>query len=261
MKKIYLCEQSMNGIYSALYDAWKLSRHEEAGIAFKDTVEHELFCEYIEVTESEKKSAAIDRLIRKHLGERAYWDIYHALLSEDAGRADAVFQVLLAARKLNDSRKIMDHLTEPAVEKVFELKRSVANEAHLFVEFIRFRELENGVMFSEITPKNRVLTCIGDHFSDRFPLENWMIYDKTHKEYLLHKAHTQWILMTGETVNEEMTARITEQEREFGQLWKVFFETIAIEERMNPVCQRTHLPLRFREDMIEFQTVCDLHDE
>ena len=76
--------------------------------------------------------------------------------------------------------------------------------------------------------------------------------DKEYQKSLLGKV---------ETVNEEMTARITEQEREFGQLWKVFFETIAIEERMNPVCQRTHLPLHFREDMIEFQTVCDLHDE
>lgn len=252
MKKIYLCEQTMNGMYSALYDAWKLSRHEEAGIAFKDTVEHQLFCEYIEVEECESKCDAIDRLIRKNLGESAYWDIYHALLSEDAERADAVFHVLLAARKIKDSRRIMEHLTDPAVEKVFELKRSVANEAHLFVEFIRFRELENGVMFSEITPKNRVLTCIGDHFSDRFPLENWMIYDKTHKEFLLHRAHTRWILVTGEEVDEEMTNRVTEQEKEFGHLWQGFFETIAIEERVNPVCQRTHLPLHFRRDMIEF---------
>lgn len=252
MKKVYLCSQTMNGMYSALYDAWKQSRNEEAGIAFKDKVEHQLFCEYIEVEEDERKGVAIDRLIRNHLGERAYWDIYHALLSEDEKRADAVFHVLQAARKIKDSRQIMDHLTEPAVEKVFELKRGVANEAHLFVEFIRFRELAGGVMFSEITPKNRVLTCIGDHFSDRFPLENWMVYDKTHKEALLHRAHTQWVLMSGEELDEELTKRVTEREKEFAHLWKGFFEAIAIEERTNPVCQRTHLPLHFRRDMVEF---------
>lgn len=254
MKKIYLCEQTMNGIYSALYDAWKLSRHEEAGIAFKDTVEHQLFCEYIEVEEGESKCAAIDRMIRKNLGESVYWDLYHALLSQDAERADAVFRVLLAARNIKDSSRIMEHLTDPAVEKVFELKRNVENEAHLFVEFIRFRELESGVMFSEITPKNRVLTCIGDHFSDRFPLENWIIYDKTHQEFLLHRARTPWILVTGEELNGEAAAQVTEREKEFERLWQGFFETIAIEERTNPVCQRTHLPLHFRQDMTEFKT-------
>lgn len=253
MKTVYLCSQTMNGIYSALYDAWKRSRDEEAGIAFKDMVEHQLFCEYVEVKEEERKGVAVDRLIRNHLGERAYWDIYHALLSEDAGRADAVFRVLRDARTIKDSRKIMEHLTNPAVEKVFELKRRVANEAHLFVEFIRFRELEGGVLFSEIAPKNRVLTCFGDHFSDRFPLENWLIYDRTHKEVLLHRANMHWILMSGEELDDELTERVTDKEREFAHLWKGFFRAIAIAERTNPLCQRTHLPLHFRKDMLEFE--------
>lgn len=257
MKKLYLCEQTMNGIYSALYDAWKFSRNEEAGIAFKDSVELQLFCEYIEVTEDEKKCAAIDRMIRKHLGERVYWDFYHALLSEDPLRADAVFRVMQAARRVKDSHRIMDHLTDPAVEKVFELKRSVANEAHLFVEFIRFRELENGVMFSEITPKNRVLTCFGDHFSDRFPLENWMIYDKTHKEILLHRAKMPWVLVEGEEVDLELASQVTEHEQGYEELWKGFLEAVTIRERTNPVCQRNHLPLHFRKDMVDFSYVKD----
>jgi len=252
VRKVYLCGQTMNGIYSALYDAWKSSRDEEAGIAFTDTVEHQLFCEYVEVVEDRRKGVAVDKLIRDHLGEKAYWDIYHALLSEDAKRADAVFHVLQDARAVKDSKRIMEHLTNPAVGKVFELKRRVANEAHLFLEFIRFRELEGGVMFSEISPRNRVLTCFGDHFGNRFPLENWMIYDKTHKEALLHRARAPWILISGEELDEELTKRVTEREKEFACLWRGFFQAIAIEERRNPSCQRTHLPLHFRKDMLEF---------
>ena len=36
-------------------------------------------------------------------------------------------------------------------------------------------------------------------------------------------------------------------------LWKCFFKSIAIEERNNPVCQRSFLPLRYRKYMTEFQ--------
>ena len=146
----------------------------------------------------------------------------------------------------------MEHLSDPDVARVFELSRTVANEAHQFMEFIRFRELDNGVLFSEITPKNRVLTCIGDHFTDRFPLENWMVYDKTHQEFLVHRAKHPWILVGGECLNREETKKISKAEAEFEKLWKGFFQSISIKERENPVCQRTHLPLRFRQDMTEF---------
>ena len=120
------------------------------------------------------------------------------------------------------------------------------------MEFIRFRELENGVLFSEITPKNRVLTCIADHFADRFPLENWMIYDKTFQEFLVHRMRSQWVLVSGECLNREEAEKVSKAEAEFERLWQGFFQTIAIKERENPICQRTHLPIHFRQDMTEF---------
>ena len=252
VKKVYICEDTITGIFSAIYDAWKECRDKEAGIELRGTLDQQLFCEYTEVTEVNRKAEAVERLIQNHLGYNAYWDIYHALLSEDPKKADAVFHVMQSARGVRNSKKIMEHLSDPYVAKVFELSRSVANEAHLFMEFIRFRELENGVLFSEITPKSRVLTCIGDHFTDRFPLENWMVYDKTHKEFIVHKERCGWVLVTGEEVNREKVDCVSEKELEFEKLWKGFFQSISIKESENPVCQRTHLPMHFRQDMIEF---------
>ena len=37
------------------------------------------------------------------------------------------------------------------------------------------------------------------------------------------------------------------------KLWRGFCDTIAIKERLNPKCQRTNLPLRYRSDMTEFE--------
>ena len=51
--------------------------------------------------------------------------------------------------RVKPSKRIMDFLGNPSVAKVFEMKRRVSNEAHYFIEFVRFRELENGVLFSE----------------------------------------------------------------------------------------------------------------
>lgn len=257
MKKVYICNDNITGIFSAIYDAWKESRDKEAGIELRGMLDTQLFCEYAEVTEEERKAAAVERLIQNHLGHNAYWDIYHALLSEHPKKAEAVFHVMQIARRISNSKKVMEHLSDPNVACVFELSRKVGNEAHLFMEFIRFRELENGVLFSEITPKNRVLTCIGDHFTDRFPLENWMIYDKTHQEFLVHRAKCRWILVSGEEVNREETEKVSRAEAEFEKLWQGFFRSIAIRERENPLCQRTHLPIHFRQDMTEFQPIIE----
>lgn len=253
MRKVYICEDSVTGILSAIYDAWKDGMEEgKAGIGFKGNLEQELFCTYSEVIESEKKAVSVEKMIVRHLGMNAYWDIYHAMLSKDTVKGTAILNTMLSAKKLSNSKKIMEHLSHPMVEKVFELSRNVGGEAHALTGFVRFRELESGVLFSEITPKNRILTCIAPHFADRLSVENWMIYDKTHQEVAVHAAHKRWLLMSGEELDLKKTTQTSEKEKEYSKLWKGFCNTIAIEERGNVKCQMQHLPLWYRENMTEF---------
>lgn len=161
MKKIYVCNDTITGIFSAIYDAWKEGREEkECGIAIKGMLEQELFCEYILVEENLHKEQAVERLIRKHLGGQAYADIWHASLASDKDKADAIYGTMLAARRLRDSKKVMEHLSHPQVERVFELSRKVGSEAHNYKGFLRFRELSGEILYGGIAPKNRILTCI-----------------------------------------------------------------------------------------------------
>ena len=47
--------------------------------------------------------------------------------------------------------------------------------------------------------------------------------------------------------------RQTEQQEDlYTQMWKEFFNTIAVEKRKNPVCQRNMFPLRYRKHVTEF---------
>ena len=253
MRKVYVCEDCVTGILSAIYDAWKDNIEEGQGsIGLRGSLEQELFCTYKEVKQSEKKAVSVEKMIIRHLGMRAYWDIYHAMLSKDETKGTAILNTMLVAKKLPNSKKIMEHLSHPMVEKVFELSRNVGGEAHLLTGFVRFRELENGILFSEITPKSRILTCIAPHFADRLSVENWVIYDKTYREAAIHEANKKWILVASEELNLERTKQISEKEREISKLWKSFCDTISIEERENPRCQMQHLPLWYRENMTEF---------
>ena len=253
MKTVYVCNDTVTGIFSGIYDAWKSKRGEsECEIALRGMLDQQLFCDYVEVEETEHKAIAVEALIKKHLGRRAYWDIYHAVLSADQRKGDAVLGTMLAARMIPDSTKIMEHLSHPKVEKVFELSRNVGGEAHSYKGFLRFRELLNGVLYAEIEPKNQILTCLAPHFADRFPLENWMIHDKAHQMFAVHEAGKKWVILWGEEIDETVFEKVSDKEEEYARLWKGFCRTIAIESRTNSRCQLQHLPLRYRGKMTEF---------
>ena len=252
MREIYICTDTITGLCSALHDAWLENRNGDAGIVLRGRIQQQLFCQYKTMEETDEKAQRLQRMVKRYLGYNAYWDIYYALLSEDQEKGTEVFRVMQEARNIPDSRKIMDHLGNPDVSKVFAMSRSVSNEAHMYEEFIRFRELKNGILFSEITPKSQVLTCIGDHFADRFPLENWAIYDKTHEVFLIHQKKEGWGLVRGETLDPDAVSEVSDGEKGYAALWTVFFDAVSIRERENPKCQRNHLPLRFRGDMTEF---------
>ena len=71
MRTIYICEDTVTGIFSAIYDAWKAGEDAgRCGIGLRGQMEQELFCSYTEVEESEKKAEAVERMILKHLGEK-----------------------------------------------------------------------------------------------------------------------------------------------------------------------------------------------
>jgi len=253
MKRIYVCNDTITGIFSGIYDAWKTKLSEEQlGIVLKGAIDQELFCEYVEVEESEKKTIAVENLIKRYLGYGTYWDIYHAVLANESDKGDAILGAMLEARKISDCKKIMEHLSHAKVRRVFELSRKVANEAHYFQEIVRFQELEQGILFATIEPQSQILTCLGNHFTNRFPLENWMIYDKSHKMFLVHQAKHPWILVQNEEPNEEFLQRVSAKEALYVKLWKGFFDSIAIKERESYERQRQHIPLRYRSHMTEF---------
>jgi len=254
VKKVFVCNDNFIGIFSAIYEAWKVRDGiRKPGIALRGSMDQELFCEYIEVQENEKKASAVRKLILQHLGEYTYHNIYHALLSHDRKKADAVLGVMMEARKIPSSTRIMEHVTHPDVQKVFELSRKVSNEAHFYREIVRFSELNNGVLYSEIEPRNCIITCLGDHFTNRFPLENWMIVDLTHDIAMVHEQKKQWVLLYDAKRNLNYQKTYVNAETMYEDLWKVFFESISIKERESYERQRQHVPLLYRDHMTEFQ--------
>lgn len=260
MRIIYVCEDSLTGIFSGIYEVWKRKMTaEEAGLEVGDSFERRLFCEYIFCKAEERKALAVIRMIQKNLGADVYEKISYALLSADRRKAEMVFRAMLEAKKLSRKDRLMEHLGNEAVRAVFGMYRQVANEAHHYKGFVRFRELKNKTLFAKIEPKHAVLPCIAEHFADRFPQENWGIYDKTHEVFLIHEKGKryyflqQYMCMKGDSGSaQNITGGFSEEEMDYEALWKEFVQSISVAERENRALQNQNLPLRFRTNLVEF---------
>lgn len=254
MEEYYLvCEDSLEGIFTGIYDAYLLKKpHEQIHICVGEERNYRLFAVYEDHKPDEQKAVKVARTIGREFGSEAYMSICRALASPEADKGEAVYKTVVAGLKMRNKKDVMGNLIDPYVHRVFELARFTANEAHYHVEFLRFRELENGILYAEIGPKNNIITFIMPHFADRFPLENFVIYDEKRNIHGMHPKGADWYLVCGDGEAGEIDHQFSEGEKIYSELFCSFFHTIAIKERRNSVLQTNMLPLRYRKYMTEF---------
>lgn len=159
MEENYLiCEDSLEGIFTGIYEAYALRReHERIHIQVGEEENLRLFAAYMEIQPDQGKAAKVAETINRRLGGEAYLDICRALACEDGQKGEAVYKVVVCGLRMKDGREIMGNLANSYVHKVFELARFTRNEVHHWKEFLRFQELENGILFSRIEVK---MQCI-----------------------------------------------------------------------------------------------------
>lgn len=249
---VYLCPESPEGILCGVYDAWMSRRgHANVRLALAEHGNMELFCEYRDVVVEEEKLSKVITAIQSKISEEAYKHVLKAASGMDEERADKIYRFLIYG--FHYGGRVMDMLQLPAVYDIFEICRYVDNETHLLLEFVRFSEMEGKILVSRIGPKNDVLVLLAPHFADRLSGENWLIYDEKRKKAVLHPANKSWMVVYPDSEEWRDRLKKIEAEDEYKSLWKMFRKRIAIAERRNPVCQRNHMPLRYRPYMSEFE--------
>lgn len=252
-----VCIDSLSGIFSGIFEAWK-GRYPKDEVTLKVAPinNYELFMEYVEVSEDEEAVQKVMRTLQRRFGEEVYLDLCYALWSNAEDKADAVYRTIRYGFENHLGSRLLDHQTQPFVNRVYELRRAVWNEAHHYLGFLRFSELEEGVLYGKVEPHFYILEILAEHFVDRLPQENWMIEDLRHGFIILHEAGKAWSLLKldqeQKMVIENMDQKVTREERYYSELWRMFCHKISIEARHNPNLQRQNMPFRFRGNMTEF---------
>lgn len=162
------------------------------------------------------------------------------------GKEMLLYQFIRAI--LAEGKGLLRRLSDDALLPLTKAVRHLEGEVHLLKGFTRFSEFD-GMLAGEIRPKNRVLPLLRYHFCDRMYNEVFLLYDRTHREVLVHRPG-QWAILPLEDFH---LAAPSAAEAQYRRLWKRFYDTIEIKERHNPTCRRTQMPMRYWDTMTEFQ--------
>ncbi len=200
------------------------------------------------VTDTEKAervSSAIERKISPYSLTRAY----AAFLADEPDKERFILDYIVLGFRVGGH--LDDLRGREEVFRVQKLAKQISREAERFRGLLRFSVLKAGdkeILYGKIHPRHNILELLGEHFSDRFRSEPFLIYDGGRGKALFGWGGN-WETAPFE---EKQLPGFSQEERDYRRLWQRYFHVIAIKERENPRCQKNFMPVRYWKDLPEF---------
>ena len=252
---IFVYDKTFDGLLTVVFDAY--FRKTFPDVLLKEGEPFPLFYdEDFSVITDEVKANRVWKALEKKLSKTALSLITMCWLSELPEVDMLLFHYI---KKAIDAPKSIElNFTDPDVLALTKIWRKVSYERMRIIQFARFQKASDGTYFAAFEPDYNVLSMAIPHFKDRFSDQPWLIYDIKRQYgyyYDLHKVEEvtfetpETHLITGK-LDEALMA---DDEKLFQSLWKAYFKSIAIKERINPRLHKHNMPVRYWKYLTEKQ--------
>jgi len=208
------------------------------------------------VLSDETKAKRVWNGLQKKISENSCQVLYHAFLSE---MEDIELLMLNYIKEVFESPVNIElNFGNKYVLELLQIDRKVNREAQRILMFVRFQKTADDIYYASSDPKYDVLPLVIKHFEKRFADQKWIIYD-TRRNYGFYYdlKNTTQITFTESLVN-PATGKIDKSimdkdEQLFQELWKGYYRSMCIKERLNPKLHMQLLPKRFWKYLTEKQ--------
>ena len=240
---IYQYDGSFDGLLCCIFESYTQKENPTAIVCGEDS-EWSLFDTRVIVTEG-AHAERVGRSLRK-ISRDVLPLLRRVHLTCLPDKELAIYRFV--AKLYREGAPYLTRLSDDAYQPLLRAAHHLSSEVELLRGFIRFSDY-GGVLGAEISPKNRVLPLLRGHFAERCHDEAFFIYDHTHHEALLYAAGRSHIV----PLDDFEAAPPGAEELAYRQLWRRFYDTVAIRERENPKLRINHMPKRYWKHMTEFQ--------
>ena len=251
----FIYDKTFEGLLTAVFDAYFRKTFPEALLAGGEPLP--LFCdEAFTIYTDNGKAERVWKGLQKKLSRTAVSCLTTCWLSELPEVDMLLFRYICKAFDAPGSIEL--NFGDADVLEVTKIFKKVANERERVLQFLRFQKATDGTFFAAIEPMYNVLSLVVSHFQDRFADQKWLIYDLKREYGYYYDLSTvtevrfedkESHLLSGVLSDDLMV----QDEKLFQQLWKEYFKSIAIKERLNPKLHKQHLPVRFWKYLTEKQ--------
>ncbi len=249
----YLYDGTFEGFLTCIHAHYYIEK--AAGIYREDQYQASLLSGYRMVETEEDKASRVYEAIEEKISSQDLRRIYRVFLSSDLQRENKLLQYIRFGFQKGSAISLLH--SNPVVLDVQKIEKKVSVEIHRMKGLLRFSALKNSstgrlskeILYSGIEPDHDILEFIADHFADRLKNDPFIIHDKTRsKAVFAQNGHWHF----SPFIDEDLPS-FGETEKEYRDLWKKYFETIAIKERTNPGCQKRFMPVRYWKNLTEFR--------
>lgn len=247
-------DKTFDGLLSCIFFSFEVK--EMPDILLENNEVKPLFLDksYHIITETEK-SKRVWKGLEKKISKSAYEMLLIVWLSELPNVDLLIFRYIYNAFKSEKSIEL--NFGDADVLRCAEIFKKVNQSCHKVIQFVRFQKTADGVFFAPITPDYNVISLVASHFKERYADQQWIIYDTKRKFGLYYdlKNLTEITFLeepvhkSGKLKEEQMDA----EEKYYQKMWKEYFKTMAIKERINPKLQKQHMPVRYWKFLTEMQ--------
>lgn len=240
----YIYDGSFDGLLTAIYEAY-YRRQIPDNMLSEDSLQQNFLIEKVYIETDEEKSGKVYASIEAKISEHALKNCFYVFLSERPDRGTMIYKYLRLGWKIGE--EIDKNLSDNAVLTVHKICQQVTKEVHRMLGLIRFSQLNNGAYYSQIEPDNDIVGLMAPHFAERMSDEYWIIHDVKRNIGVMYNKK-EWIIRD---LNIKGEIIFCDEEKDYQKLWKEYFNTIAIKNKINLKLQKQHMPIRYWKHLVE----------
>lgn len=252
---IFTYDKTLDGLLTAVFDAY--ARKTFPDLLLEEKQPLPLFYDEVHaVITDEEKAGRVWKALEKKLSKVALSMITVSWLSELPEIDILLFRYI---RKNIDARRSVEmNFGDPDILELSKIWKKVGHEKHHVQQFLRFQKAADGTFFAAMEPLYNVLPLTVPFLKDRFADQKWLVYDLKREYGYYYDLKEVMEVRFEEKEQHLLSGMLSEEimdkdEKLFQRMWKQYFQSIAIKERINPKLQRQHMPVRFWKYLTEKQ--------
>jgi probable DNA metabolism protein len=247
MYNIYVYDDSFEGLMTAVYEAYYSDIKPDKIITFSEYQPQLADNKKVLATDFEKSDKVITA-IKNKISCAALQRIFYVYLSSIPDADTLLYNYIKLGFKLGN--KVDLHLHNDIVLNTHKIERKVTSETHYMLGFIRFQEIQPNLYYSPIEPDHNIISLLAPHFSGRLSSENWIIHDVKRELAVVYNLK-EWIVTS--LKKDQLPKENYTSDNFYELLWKEYFNTVAIKDRINPKLQSRMMPKRYWKHLTELK--------